>query len=463
MLSITILSVLGLLVLFIGFLNKPALTTGVSLLGIVAAILAFLYLPQNLLIPEGFETQLQFDEFANRFAILILGFAGLILVLSRSFFKLEHVQAPEFSAIVLFSLVGAIMLTAFNHMVTLFVGLETMGISMYILAGSDKKSSLSNEASLKYLLLGSFATCIILFGMALMYGATGSLDFNAIASIGVGQADSSLFQFGLFFLLVGMLFKVSAAPFHFWSPDVYEGSPNVVMAFMSIVVKIASFAALYRVFGMYLQAYSIFWWDLVYYATLASLVVGNLLALLQKTVKRQLAFSSISQTGYLLFAVLLATGSGRDMAGVVWFYLFVYGCAVIVAFSVLTDWFGSQPSVSLDELKGASRKDQIGALALTLAYLSMAGIPLTGGFFSKIYMFAPAIESGLVHLLIVGVLSSVVGAAYYFRPIINVWFSSENAAIENGTSYQWMAFFGAALLVVAGLFPDTIINIFALI
>jgi NADH-quinone oxidoreductase subunit N len=242
---------------------------------------------------------------------------------------------------------------------------------------------------------------------------------------------------------------------------VYEGSPNVVMLFMSVVVKIASFAAIYRVFGNYLNNYSFFWWDIVYYATLASLVIGNLLALVQKTVKRQLAFSSISQTGYLLFA-LLVIPNDQTVNGLV-FYLFVYGCAVLVAFSVLTDWFGTDPNVKLDQLKGASKSDQMGSFALTIAYLSMAGIPLTGGFFAKLFMFTPAMESGLVQLLIVGILSSVVGATYYLRPIINVWFSSETPVLEKGNSYQWIAFMAGTLLLVAGIFPDTISNLIALI
>ena len=459
MLTITLLSLLGLILLFVGFLNNIGLSRTIAVLGLVAGLGSMLFLDQDILTFSGLETQLSFDSYAIKFSSLILFLSVFILFLSGKFIKKDYVQSAEFLAVLIFSLVGALMLTSFTHFITLFVGLEILGISLYILAGTDKKSPGSNEASLKYLLLGAFATGIILFGMALIYGATGSLDFQSIANLGQAKIDSSLFKFGLFFILIGLLFKVSAAPFHFWSPDVYEGSPNVVMLFMSVVVKIASFAAIYRVFGNYLNNYSFFWWDIVYYATLASLVIGNLLA--QKTVKRQLAFSSISQTGYLLFA-LLVIPNDQTVNGLV-FYLFVYGCAVLVAFSVLTDWFGTDPNVKLDQLKGASKSDQMGSFALTIAYLSMAGIPLTGGFFAKLFMFTPAMESGLVQLLIVGILSSVVGATYYLRPIINVWFSSETPVLEKGNSYQWIAFMAGTLLLVAGVFPDTISNLIALI
>jgi len=461
MLTITFLSILGLILLFVGFNNNISLSRTIAVLGLTAALGSLLFLDQNTLIITGLETQLSFDSFAIKFSVLIIFMSIFVIFLTGRFIRKEYVQSAEFLAVMVFSLVGALMLTAFSHMITLFVGLETLGISLYILAGTDKKSAASNEASLKYLLLGAFATGIILFGMALIYGATGSLDFQIIANLGQANVDSSLFKFGIFFILIGLLFKISAAPFHFWSPDVYEGSPNVVMLYMSVVVKIASFAAIYRVFGIYFNSFSFFWWDIVYYACLASLVLGNLLALVQKTVKRQLAFSSISQTGYLLFS-LLAVQNAQTVNGLV-FYLFVYGCAILVAFSVFTDWFGTDPKVSLDQLKGASKSDQMGSIVLTLAYLSMAGIPLTGGFFAKLFMFAPAMNSGLTQLLIVGILSSVVGATYYLRPIINVWFSTENPALEKSTSYQWIAFLGGTLLLVAGIFPDTISNLIALI
>lgn len=460
MLSITILSVSGLVLLFVGFLNKISLSRSLAVAGLGLALVALFYGNQNVLIPADMDTQLSFDGFALKFSALILVFAIFIVFLSGQFLRKEFVQSAEFLAVTTFSLVGALMLTSFTHMITLFVGLETLGISLYILAGTDKKSNASNEASLKYLLMGAFATGLILFGMAMIYGATGLLDFQAIAKSSKDSLDSGLFQIGVFFLLIGLLFKVSAAPFHFWSPDVYEGSPNVVMAFMAVVVKIASFAALFRVFGHYFSGFSFLWWDIVYYACLTSLIAGNFLALIQKTVKRQLAFSSISQTGYLLFAILVMKGN-MALDGLV-FYLFVYGCSILVAFSVITDWFGTRSDITLDELKGASKKDDFGAFALTLAYLSMAGIPITGGFIGKLFLFSPAMEAGLVQLLIAGILSSVVGAAYYFRPIIHVWFSAGQPVIEKERNHQWIAFLGGAMLLVSGLFPDTISRLIAM-
>lgn len=454
MLTITLLSVLGLVLLFVGFAKNISLSITLASLGLVACLVSLFWCDQNLLTASGIETQLSFDSVATKFSGLILGFSVFIVLLAGSFIRKEYVQSAEFLAVMVFSLVGAVMLTAFTHMVTLFVGLETLSISLYILAGTDKKSPESNEASLKYLLLGAFATGLILFGMAMLYGATGVLDFSQMATLGAANVDSSLFIFGIFFLLIGVLFKISAAPFHFWSPDVYEGSPNVVMLYMSVVVKIASFAAIYRIFNVYMGNLSFFWWDLMYYACVASLILGNLLALVQTSLKRQLAFSSISQTGYLLFALLVLKGDAILDSLV--FYLFVYGTALLVSFSVLMGWFGTSPDIYLDKLKGAGQKDKAGSLVLTFAFLSMAGIPLTGGFFAKLYLFTHAMQGGLYSLLIIAILSSVVGAAYYFRPIINLWFSKEDAQIETQNGLQWVGFLGGAIILITGFFPDAL-------
>jgi len=461
MLTITFLSILGLVLLFLGFNNQIRLTKNLATVGVLVALGILLFANQNLLIPEGMETQLNFDASSLKFSGLILGFSAFILMLTRSFISKDTVQSAEFLAVLVFSMVGALMLTSFTHMITLFVGLETLGISLYVLAGTDKSSPSSNEAALKYLLMGAFATCLVLFGMAMLYGATGSLDFAEIASKGMQSVDSVLFKLGIFFLLIGILFKVSAAPFHFWSPDVYEGSPSIVMLYMSVVVKIASFAALFRIFGNYFHNLSFFWWDVVYYCCIASLLLGNLLALVQKSLKRQLAFSSISQTGYLLFAILVVNTEAVTNGLV--FYLFAYGTSLLVAFSVLTSWFDSSENIYLNQLKGAGKADPTGGFVLTLAFLSMAGIPLTGGFFSKLFMFAPAMGDGLIHLLLVGIISSVIGAAYYLKPIMNVWFSTENPSIENASSLKWVSLIGGVLILVAGLFPDTISSILDLI
>jgi NADH-quinone oxidoreductase subunit N len=454
MLTITLLSLLGLFILFLGFSGKPDLNRAVAVSGLFLALLVLIMGNQNLLIPEGLDTQLNFDSTAVRFSSLLILFTACIMLLGKKFLVREDIQSAEFLSVMVFSLVGAIMLTSFTHMITLFVGLETLGISLYVLAGTDKKSSGSNEAALKYLLLGAFATCLVLFGMAMLYGATGQLDFTAIASLSSTAVDSDLFRAGIFFMLVGILFKVSAAPFHFWSPDVYEGSPNVVMLYMSVVVKIASFAALYRIFGIYFQPLSHFWWEVVYYACVASLLVGNLLALVQKSLKRQLAFSSISHTGYLLMAILVLNKTGQE--GGIFFYLFGYGLALIAAFSILMAWFPAGDNIWLKDLKGAAKVDQGGAIVLTIAFLSMAGIPLTGGFFAKLYMFVPAMGQGLYQLLVVGILSSLIGAAYYLKPIMNVWFSSEAPAIEGAEKIKLVGVLAAAVILLTGLFPDLI-------
>lgn len=440
--------------MFAGFSQNINLNQILAAVGLLVCLAVLLFLPQDFLLFPGLETQLSFDSTSLKFSSLAIGFCFLVVMLSGSFLKQEYVQSAEFLAVLIFSLVGAVMLTAFTHMVTLFVGLETLGISLYILAGTDKRSPSSNEAALKYLLLGAFATGLVLFGLAMMYGASGSLDFSEIASMSPSLVDSALMKIGIFFLAIGILFKVSAVPFHFWAPDVYEGSPNVVMAYMSVVVKIASFAALFRIFGIYLNSMSFFWWDLFYYAAIASLVAGNVLALIQKSIKRQLAFSSISHTGFLLL-VILALQNQSSENGLI-FYLLVYGMSVLAVFGVLISWFGTNSDLQLDQLKGAAKSDKTGAIILTIAFLSMAGIPLTGGFFAKLFMFTPAMQGGLVHLLVIAILSSVVGAAYYFKPIKNMWFSNESPNFDSKKTVQWVGYLGAAILVLSGFFPDLI-------
>lgn len=378
MLTITLLSLLGLAVLFAGFSKNIGLNKTLAASGLLVCLCSLLFIPQDLLLLPGLNTQLSFDSVALKFSSLAIGFTFLVVMLSGSFIRQEFVQSAEFLAVMIFSLVGAVMLTSFTHMVTLFVGLETLGISLYILAGTDKRSASSNEAALKYLLLGAFATGLVLFGLAMMYGASGSLDFATMATLSPSLVDSALMKIGIFFLAIGILFKVSAVPFHFWAPDVYEGSPNVVMAYMSVVVKIASFAALFRIFGLYLNSLSFFWWDLFYYAAIASLIVGNVLAFMQKSIKRQLAYSSISHTGFLLL-VILALQNQVSEDGLV-FYLLVYGMSVLSVFGVMINWFGNNSDLQLDQLKGAAKTDKTGATILTISFLSMAGIPLTGGF-----------------------------------------------------------------------------------
>lgn len=453
MLTLTILSVLGLIILFAGFAKNKNLNRTLAAAGLAFSLFGLLFFNQDFFVIEGLDTQLSFDSAAIRFSSLAILFTFFVVFLSRSLFKSEWIHSAEFLTVLIFSLVGAIMLTAFTHMITLFVGLETMGISLYVLAGADKKSAGSNEAALKYLLLGAFATGITLFGMAMIYGATGSLDFSQMATLAPkNSTDSALMQIGIFFLAIGLLFKVSAVPFHFWAPDVYEGSPHVVMAYMSVVVKIASFAAIYRLFGVYLQTLPSFWWDLFYWTALASLVVGNCLALVQNSLKRQMAYSSISHTGFLLMAIVAM--QGQNLETILVFYLFIYGASVLGVFGTLISWFGPQTSLDLSELNGSSRQDKMGAIVLTICFLSMAGIPLTGGFFAKLFMFSSAMDGGLIFLLITAVLSSVAGAAYYFRPIKNMWFSHETARLDAAFGVHWIGYLGAGLLLLGGLFPD---------
>jgi NADH-quinone oxidoreductase subunit N len=408
----------------------------------------------------AFFRMINFDSSSIIFSSIILVTALLWVIMSKDFFFNDEGSRSDRYSLVIFSLVGAVILTCYSNMTMLFLGIEILSIPLYVLAGSRKDDLSSNEAAFKYFLMGSFASAFLLFGITLIYGATASFDLLSIgAKINSGVQSPLLFA-GILLLLVGLLFKVSAAPFHFWAPDVYQGAPTSVTAFMSTVVKTAAIVSIMRLFlvPVVLGGTSDFWVPVLAVCTGLTFIVGNVTAVVQDQVKRMLAYSSISHAGFLLLAVTAATTfSAKSLI----FYTAAYSIASISAFTVLLNIVQRTGSDLVDGFNGLGKKNPLLAVSMTIALLSLAGIPPTAGFFGKYYVLNAALAGGHVWLVVLGILGSLVGVYYYFRIIIAMFFKPANDESPIGTSvsHQALLFITAVITLVLGLLPDLILNI----
>ena len=355
------------------------------------------------------------DGFTVFFTVLFCAIGALGVLLSWGYVKRLRISSAEYYVLLLSSTLGMIVMAASNDLITIFLGLELMSIALYVLVGFRRNHLESNEASLKYFLLGAFASGFLLYGIALLYGATGTTNLGRMA---VFLADSSavrnpLFLTGMLLLIVGFGFKVSAVPFHMWTPDAYQGAPTSVTAFMSAGAKAAGFAALVRVAQGVLGDVQADWRPILSGIAILTMTVGNVTALLQSNVKRMLAYSSVAHAGYVLVAIV---AGGSDGAAAALFYLAVYSFMNLGAFGVLTLIGREQDErVLLSDLAGLGFRHPALGLAMTLFMVSLGGIPPTAGFMGKVFVFGVALKAGLVPLVVIGVLNSVVSVFYYLR------------------------------------------------
>ncbi len=398
-----------------------------------------------------------FDNYAVAFTAVIIVIAFLWFLMAEGFFK-EETNQTDYFALVLFALVGAVIMVSYTNMAMLFLGIEILSIPMYILAGSNKTDVSSNEAAFKYLIMGAFATGFLLFGIALVYGATGSFDLKEItAAVTSGVALSSIFYVGVLLMLVGMAFKVSAAPFHFWAPDVYQGAPTVITAFMATIVKTAAFAAFLRLFSTTFMTVSGTWMHVVWVMAALTLLVGNITAVVQTSTKRMLAYSSVAHAGYMLLA-LLAGNSYSNSA--ILFYAAAYSIGSIATFCIVNIIFNARKSDSVDAFNGLAKTNPFLAIVMTIALLSLAGIPPTAGFFAKYYIFTSAFAAGNVTLVLIAIIASLIGVYYYFRLIIAMYFKeSTDEAAEVESNHKLLLLFVAIVIIAMGILPDCIIKL----
>ena len=389
---------------------------------------------------------LLFDRYANLFNLVALLCTFVFFLLSARDIEKVGKDYSEYFALIFFILTGVALVSTFKSLLILFLGIEIISIPLYILTGSDKKNLKSNEASLKYFLMGSFSTGLMLMGIALIYGATGTFDI-----VKMEVSNSVLLMAGLMMLLFSMSFKVSAAPFHFWTPDVYDGAPTVFTSFMATIVKAASFIAFLRLFDEAFGTLQPQWKLLVGIITAVTLFIGNITAVFQQSVKRMLAYSSIAQAGFMMLAVYSINSDARE--GLI-LYAAAYSLATIGIFAVLI----KMKDYTFEGFNGFAKQQPVIAAALVIFLLSLAGIPLTAGFMSKFYMLRATIAGGSLWLVIFAVLMAAVSVYYYFRLIQAMYFKQGEAqAMMISGGFKFILVSVAAVTIILGLFPNLLI------
>ncbi|RLA85194.1 MAG: NADH-quinone oxidoreductase subunit N [Deltaproteobacteria bacterium] len=440
----------SLAVLLIGVILKGETRRYTGYVALFGYILALL--PLFLGVGEGFEAffgMVSVDPFTTFFKFLFLIVGFLVVLLSLDYTVREGVAFGEYYALVLIATTGMMLMAGAANLVTIFLGLEIMSLSVYALSGITREDPRSVEAAFKYFLLGAFASAFMLYGMALLYASTGTFHLGEMARVLTekGLMSRPLVLVGMGLLLLGFAFKLALVPFHMWTPDVYEGAPTPITAFMATGVKAAAFAGLLRVAFAILPELQGKWEELMWVLAVATMTLGNLVALRQEDVKRMLAYSSIAHAGYVLVGFI--AGGERGHAAML-FYLYAYAFMNIGAFSVVA-LMGrrGQPNTLLDCWSGAGFKHPLLGLAMTVFLFSLAGVPPTAGFMAKFYVFGAAVKAGYYWLAILGVLNSAVAAYYYLRVLVYMYFREPKEGVETG--YPSLAGALAILLALWGV------------
>lgn len=419
MIPLIALFLTGLIALFLAFAKKSELVIAVVIAGILGTI--------GLLVNEWFHPYLNvrykglyFDHFAVAFGVITLSITLLVCLVAYSRYKhrLEHIG--DYYSLLVFSACGALCLFAFTDLFMLFLGIEILSIPLYVLAGSKKDDLRSNEAALKYFIMGSFATGILLFGIALVYGSTASFDISTISMIASTQESMPVMFFvGVIMILCAMAFKVGAAPFHFWSPDVYTGSPTIVTSFMSTVVKMAAFGAFMKLFFVCFGVASTFWAPTLAVMAGLTMTIANVSAVFQDNFKRMLAYSSVSHVGYILMALIaMNQASLFNML----FYLTSYSLATLLIFTIFMRVKDEAKHEGVSAFNGLGKTNPLMAFAMILGIVSLAGIPPTAGFFGKYFLFAN-VFGDYPWLVVVAILNSTISIYYYFKVVIAMYFT----------------------------------------
>lgn len=417
-LPILILAGFGMIVLVIDVLfsrklGEKNLLAYVSLIGIIIAAI-FARNPTGTTL-FSFNESFTIDNYSLFFNFIFLLSTGLTVLISHNYIKREEINHGEYYALLMFATIGMMLMASGADLLNIYIGLEVMSISIYILTGFKRSKLISNEASLKYFLLGAFATGFLLYGISIIYGTTGTINLKQIAGFisGKGGISDPLLLMGMGLIIIGLGFKVASVPFHAWVPDVYEGAPTAITAFMSVGPKAAGFAAFLRIFLTAFGSTHYEWQKIIYVLAVLTMTIGNIVAIAQTNIKRMLAYSSIAHAGYLLIALVAANNLG--VPGTL-FYILAYtfmnigAFAIVIVLSHKDDEF-----IQINDYAGLGFKHPLLAIAMTLFMLSMAGVPPMAGFVGKFYIFSAAIKSGYVGLAVIGVINSVISVYYYLR------------------------------------------------
>lgn len=445
--------------LFAGVFEKGKYSRYIGILGLIIAFYVS-FLPE-LAFFNQYRSMFEYGANAALFTKISLAVTLLIFFLGGFAFSNHRSHQSELYALMLFSLCGGIVLFGFQNLVTLFLGIEILSIPLYVLAGSNKTDLRSNEASIKYFLMGAFATGFLLFGIALIYGSASTFDLYKIHDFSLSNPKNLMFSMGAVLMLVALAFKVSMAPFHMWSPDVYQGSPSLITTFMMSVVKIAAFFAFFKMMTIGFLGITGEWINIVGVLIIITLFLANVMGLAQSNAKRMLAYSSVSHVGYL---GLIFFGMNNLSAYNLAFYLFAYSLATLGVMMCLIWVEKLKRETSYDAFRGLAHSEPILAVVAALSMLSMAGIPLTAGFMGKFGIFAQAIKT-TPFLVLVAVLGSAISIAYYLRLIMVMFFPKESSfktSEKVSVTYNIIAVFLIFALVALGVFPDLFAKQFGL-
>jgi NADH-quinone oxidoreductase subunit N len=456
-----ILCFAGLVVMLLGlFIRKGLLAFSaiVSLVGVLVALAA--NNPLRGMNRQAFSGLINLDPYSWFCNILLLIAAGVTVLISIRYLTDEESNIYEYFVLLLFATAGMMFMVSANHFLVIFVGLETLSIAIYVMAGMMPDNAKSQEAGLKYLLLGAFSSGLFLYGAALLYGATGSLSLTAIAKYLQTNPTGPMAAAGMGLLLVGFSFKVAAAPFHMWTPDVYEGAPSPLTGYMSVAVKAAAFAVFVRVFFVALPALQANWVHILWVLAVVTMIVGNVVALVQDNIKRMLAYSSIAHAGYIMVGMVAGKETG---ASAILYYLLAYTFTNLGAFGIIA-LIGrkGEAYVTLDDYRGLANEHPVLALLMSIFVFSLAGIPPTAGFVGKFAIFLAAVNSGYIWLVIIGVLTSAISVFYYFRVVMKMYMEAperEAEALSFGPAMLMALFITAGAVLYIGICPTTYLNL----
>ncbi len=456
---VIVLSVFAMMVLVVdlfGGRNKTLLVF-ISLVGLLmTAISAF---AKNPIPAYSFNDSYIVDHLSLFFICIFTISSALAILLSVEYNEREGIRAGEYYALILFCTVGMILLASSTDMIMIFLGIEIVSICLYVLAGIRRDNLRSNEAALKYFLLGAFATGFLLYGMTMVYGSTGHTNLFKIAEVVQNQSAQSnpLLLMGLVLLIIGFGFKIASVPFHMWAPDVYQGAPTPITAFMAVGPKAAAFAAFFRVFAETFPEMAPSWEILLSTIAVLSMFFGNLGAIMQTNIKRMLAFSSISHAGYILMAVIAKNSLG---ASSLLFYMLAYAFTTFGIFGIII-LLGrkGEENLEIENYSGLAYRHPILALSMTVFLLSLGGLPPFAGFIAKFYIFSAAIQEGLVTLVIIAVLNSAISFYYYLKVVVFMYMKEPEAEFKISLTplTLFVVFIGVTVTISLGIFPGSII------
>jgi len=453
------LTATGLLLIIVESAKSPRIkmTFGVGLLGLLTAgVLACFHLDPE---QPTFNGMVNAGGYGSYFTMIFVVAAILTFILSRNYLGRMGSDKGEYYILIVFATIGMQLMASANDLIIVFLGIELMSLCLYILVGFFRVKDRSNESSIKYFLLGAFATGFLLYGIALVYGAAGTTNLTAIAAAFPSLSDNTLFIIGVALMIVAFSFKVAAVPFHMWAPDVYEGAPTTVTGFMSTGAKAAAFAVFVIIFDRTLAYTGGKLNDVVAMISAASMILGNVLAIAQTNVKRMLAYSSIAHAGYMLAGVAAANREGQT--GVL-FYLIAYMFMNLGAFGVVGIMEGeNEKNLNLDDYAGLSTQRPALALLMAVFMFSLAGVPPFAGFFGKYYVFLSAVKANMTWLAVVGVLTSLISAYYYLRIVVLMYFRDGKADVPSKPSLAAMVAIGVSALLILqlGIYPSAVVQL----